>query len=163
VGGSAGSSVDPVRIEPREPVPESDAFGVDEAQAGIGDLEILSSGLDAQLLPGIHGAIVHRDLINNHCRRLRVYLHLRRIDDRNRFRRREPQPAVGGSEPGGLVSAIALLIEHPVALAVGNGRDLSEPAFGELVEFILADSIDAQVTADPEVAAGVFEYLKHAV
>ena len=69
----------------------------------------------------------------------------------------------GPPYPGGLVSSIAFLIEHPVALAEGDCRDPMQAPFGKVVEFSLAYPIDAEIATDPEIAARVFEYLENAI
>jgi hypothetical protein len=37
--------------------------------------------------------------------------------------------------------------------------DLGDSASGEIVEFLLAETIDAEVASDPEEAQVIFEYL----
>ena len=67
------------------------------------------------------------------------------------------------SMPAGQSAAVALDVEHAVAPAVRDRRDLSSFAGGELVELLLAHAGDAAIAAHPEVSAPVFEDLEDAV
>src|SRR6201999_946557 len=111
----------------------------------------------------LDGRALKRDRLDQHGRGQRVDARGLRVDDRDALLRREPEATVARFNASRQPPAVALDVEHPVPFPVGDAVDACDATVGEVVQLAAADSIDALVTANPEVAVTVFENLKDAV
>src|SRR5213075_2072407 len=89
--------------------------------------------------------VVHADLLNRHCRWLRIELYLCGIDHGHAFDGGEPQFTVGAAPAGRMTSAAALARYHAVGWSIKHRRERFAGPIGEVVQLFPAESKDSLV------------------
>src|SRR5262245_37166619 len=132
VSSAPGSCLYPVAISTFQSVSEAQVCGIDKAQRGVLDLEIVLArqDLDRGLQIVICGIprlvrncfVVDPHLFKHHWRRPGVDSYTCRINDRYAAHRRKPQLAIARFDSGGPDSPVAFGAWHPIALVVSHTR-----------------------------------------
>src|SRR5262245_19697236 len=107
--------------------------------------------------------LVQDELFDHHGRRLRTQRRRLGVDHSHPCLSGEPEPAIPCLHSRGLAAAVALGVEHAVALAVGYRDDGPSSPRGEIIQLSFADPVDTLVATHPEVSAVVFQDLKNSV
>src|SRR6266550_2164650 len=111
----------------------------------------------------INGDTVKSASFDHDRRREWIKRDISRVDDGDSTLRREPELAVARLNTRRLGASVAFWIEQAIALAVRDGRHSPCLSLGEVVELLLAHSIDPLIRAEPEIAPLVFQNLKGTV
>ncbi|MCG3162716.1 MAG: hypothetical protein JMDDDDMK_04034 [Acidobacteria bacterium] len=157
IGHAPIARLDPVSVPAFQPVLETDVLRFDEAQARVGDFQIVLARFNGDGLMKIERGAVERGALYDHRRRRGVERNRFWINYGHAIQRREPQAAIPRPERRRMPAAVAFRADHPIGFAVSYGVNPRNFAFGKFVELTAADALDALIAAHPEIAAPVFE------
>ena len=150
-------------VVPFELVAELDLFGLDQADAGKVDLDVLQARRDGHPVPDVDRFSFDRRRFDHDRGRQRVVGFVLRLDDDDAVLGRKPEAPVLIVNARRLAAAVAFGRQHSVLRAVADAVDSGDLAVGEVVQFLPLDAVDAAIRADPEVAARVLFNREHAV
>src|SRR6185369_11234271 len=160
---TARARINPVSIQRFEFVFELILVSLDVAEPGVTDLQTTLTWLNSNAVLKINCIALESDRVNQHRWSLRIDVYGLRINYYYAFLCRKPEFSIASHDSRRFPPTVALEVEHAVAFSVCDAVDPRDFATGEVVQLLLADTIDALVTTDPEVSMTIFADMKGAV